>query len=79
MNTFEVAIPMKDHPLVISVKQRENKTSTYDLYYNNDFCGCIFCNEHNVWIYEPHHHAALLLDEEQIMHLGHEIGEHSKC
>lgn len=80
MNSFEVTIPMKDHPMVITIKAAD-KESTYDLYYDNELCGCLFCNEHNVWIYEPHHqhHAALLFDPEHIQQLGHEISQQVKC
>ena len=77
MNPFDVEVPMKDSPLVITVKHRDDqKTPIYDLYYCNELTGAMFCNEHNVWIYEPHKHAALLLDEEHIKHLGKAIGQH---
>jgi hypothetical protein len=79
MNPFEVEIPMKDRPLVITVKHRaEANASVYDLYYADGLCGYMYCNEHNVWIYKPHLNAALLLDESHIQHLGKAIGEHSK-
>ncbi|MCJ8209535.1 hypothetical protein MUY27_07430 [Mucilaginibacter sp. RS28] len=78
MNPFEVAIPMKDHPMMITVKPGENE-NTYDLFYEDELCGYMICNEHNVWIYEPHHHAALLLDADQIQHLGSEISKQTKC
>lgn len=78
MNTFVVNIPMIDHPLVVEVRPRQDANNSYELYYNNELCGGIFCNEHNIWIYEPHHHAALLLNEDQIEHLGAEIGRHTK-
>lgn len=77
MNPFDVEIPMIDRPLVITVKLRDGQTPpVHDLYYCNELTGCLFCNEHNVWIYEPHQHAALLLNEEQIKHLGKAIGQH---
>lgn len=78
-NTFEIDIPMKDHPMAVIVKPREdaNSTNVFDLYYCDELCGCIFMNENSVWIYEPHAHAALLLDAGQIQHLGREIGERS--
>ena len=81
MSSFEIDIPMKDHPLVITVKQADNAEpqQKFDLYYCGELCGYIFCNEHNVWIYEPHQHAGLLLDADQIQHLGKEIGKKSKC
>jgi hypothetical protein len=74
-NSFEIDIPMKDHPMAVIVKAREPQTTipTFDLFYCDQLCGCIFRNEHGVWIYEPHAHAALLLDAEQIQHLGKEI------
>lgn len=79
MNSFDIEIPMKDHPMVVTIHPAPDKESTYNLYYSDELCGCMFCNEHNVWIYEPHHHAALLLDEEHIKHLGHEISQRVKC
>ncbi|QQL50806.1 hypothetical protein [Mucilaginibacter ginkgonis] len=80
MNPFDVEIPMTDKPLTINVKHREESDNqTFDLYYCGECCGVMFCNEHNIWIYEPHHHPALLLDEEHIKHLGHSIGQHTKC
>ncbi|MBS7565176.1 hypothetical protein KHS38_12255 [Mucilaginibacter sp. Bleaf8] len=74
-NTFEIDIPMKDHPMVIMVKPR-SESNSYDLFYCDELCGCFFKNEHSVWIYEPHAHAALLLNAEQLQHLGQEIDKH---
>ena len=76
--SFEIDIPKKDHPLAVIVKQREepSEANVFDLFYCDELCGCIFKNEHNIWIYEPHAHAGLLLDADQIQHLGKEIGEH---
>jgi len=78
-NSFEIDIPMKDHPMAVLVEPRDDakNANVFDLYYCDQLCGCIFMNENNVWIYEPHAHAALLLDAEQIQHLGKEIGERS--
>lgn len=76
-NTFEIDIPMKDHPVVIIVKPRDQDKNVFDLYYCDELCGCMVKNEHGIWIYEPHAHAALLLNAEQIQHLGHEISAHS--
>jgi hypothetical protein len=76
-NAFEIDIPMKDRPMVIMVKPREaDASNVFDLYYCDELCGCLVKNEHNIWIYEPHAHAALLLNAEQIQHLGQEIGAH---
>jgi hypothetical protein len=78
MNTFEIDIPRKDHPLAVIVQPREAKEANiFDLYYCDELCGCIFKNENNVWIYEPHAHAGLLLDAEEIQHLGKAIAEHT--
>ncbi|WP_345952388.1 hypothetical protein [Mucilaginibacter sp. PAMB04168] len=78
-NTFEIDIPKKDHPIAVIVQSRDDADSAnvFDLFYCDQLCGCIFKNEHNIWIYEPHAHAGLLLDAEQIQHLGKEIGERS--
>ncbi|MFD1255459.1 hypothetical protein ACFQ3S_01510 [Mucilaginibacter terrae] len=78
-NNFEIDIPMKDHPMAVMVQRRDetDNAHVFDLYYCNEFCGCMFQNQNGVWIYEPHAHAALLFDAEQIQHLGKEIGEHS--
>jgi hypothetical protein len=78
-NSFEIDIPMKDRPMAVIVKQREKaeEANVFDIYYCDELCGCMFKNENNVWIYEPHAHAALLLDDVQIQHLGKEIGEHA--
>jgi len=74
-NTFEIDIPRKDHPLAVIIKPREDTQNThvFDLYYCEELCGCMFMNENSIWIYEPHVHAGLLLDAEQIQHLGKEI------
>ncbi|QJD94543.1 hypothetical protein HH214_00970 [Mucilaginibacter robiniae] len=74
-NTFEIDIPMKDHPMAVVVKSRDDESTAvvYDLFYCDQLCGCIFKNEHSIWIYEPHQHAGLLLGPEQIQHLGKEI------
>jgi hypothetical protein len=78
MNTFEIDIPRKDHPLAVIVQPREGEeTNIFDLYYCDEFCGCIFQNENSVWIYEPHAHAGLLLNAEEIQHLGKAIAEHT--
>ncbi|MVN91548.1 hypothetical protein [Mucilaginibacter aquatilis] len=76
-NVFEIEIPKKDHAIAVKVQRREKseEANVFDLYYCDELCGCIFKNEHNIWIYEPHAHAGLLLDASQIQHLGHEIGE----
>ena len=78
-NTFEIDIPKKDHPMAVIVKRRDeaDNANVFDLYYCDQLCGCIFQNENSVWIYEPHAHAGLLLDAEEIQHLGKEIAEHS--
>jgi hypothetical protein len=77
MNTFEIDIPRKDHPLAVIVQPRKGEeTNIFDLYYCDELCGCIFQNENSVWIYEPHAHAGLLLNAEEIQHLGKAIAEH---
>lgn len=38
-NTFEIDIPMKDHPMVIMVKPR-SESNSYDLFYCDELCGC---------------------------------------
>jgi hypothetical protein len=77
-NSFEIDIPKKDHPMAVIVQPREGeKANIFDLYYCDELCGCIFQNENGIWIYEPHAHAGLLLDAEEIQHLGREIAEHS--
>jgi hypothetical protein len=77
--SYTINIPMKDHPMEVVAKQREDAGSAnvFDLYYCDELCGCIFKNEHNIWIYEPHAHAGLLLNAEQIQHLGGQIGENA--
>ncbi len=74
---FEIDIPMKDRPMAVMIKQREEAetANVFDIYYCDELCGCIFKNENNVWIYEPHAHAALLLDDTQIQHLGKGIAD----
>ncbi len=74
--SFEIEVPMKDHPVVIMVTPRENTRATFDLTYCDEPCGCMFSNEHGIWIYEPHAHAGLLLNAEQIQHLGKAITQH---
>jgi hypothetical protein len=78
-NTFEIDIPRKDHPLVVIVQPRDNESAAnvFDLYYCEQLCGSIFKNEHSIWIYEPHAHAALILDAGEIQHLGAAIAEQS--
>lgn len=75
--SFEIDIPRKDHPMAVIVTSRDVKESAkvFDLFYCDQLCGCIFQNENSIWIYEPHAHAALLLDAEEIQHLGREISE----
>lgn len=75
-NSFEIDVPMKDHPVVVIVKPRENDKNVFDLEYCNEPSGCMFANEHGIWIYEPHAHAGLLLNAEQIQHLGKAIKTH---
>lgn len=77
-NSFEIDVPMKDHPVVIFVKPRTDNDRAFDLEYCNEYCGCMFVNEHGIWIYEPHAHAALLFNEEQIQHLGAAIKAHQQ-
>ncbi len=72
-NSFEIDVPMKDHPVAVIVKPRADNPQVFDLEYCNEDCGCMFSNEHGIWIYEPHLHAGLLLNAEQIQHLGNEI------
>jgi len=74
---FDISIPMKDHPMIVTAQSKPDTSNTYDLYYCDALCGCIFCNEHNIWIYEPHAHAGLLLNAEQIQFLGKEISNKS--
>jgi hypothetical protein len=78
-NIFEIDIPRKDHPMVVMVQPRndDNAAHIFDLFYCDQLCGCMFKNEHGVWIYEPHAHAALILNAEEIQHLGADIAEHS--
>lgn len=75
--SFEIDIPRKDHPMAVIVTSRdvEESAKVFDLFYCDQLCGCIFQNENSIWIYEPHAHAALLLDAEEIQHLGREISE----
>ena len=77
--SFEIDIPRKDHPMAVIVTSRDDRESAnvFDLFYCDQLCGCIFHNENGIWIYEPHAHAALLLDAEEIQHLGREISERS--
>jgi hypothetical protein len=65
--------------LAVIVQSRESAESVdvFDLFYCDQLCGCIFANENGVWIYEPHAHAALILDADEIQHLGREISERS--
>jgi hypothetical protein len=77
-NSFDISIPMKDHPMIVTIQPRkdENNIQVYDVYYSDAICGFFFCNEHNVWIYETHEEPSLLFNEDQIKHLGKEIGQH---
>ena len=79
INTFEIDIPRKDHPMAVIVKRRDetDNANIFDLYYCDELCGCMFQNENSIWIYEPHAHAALLFNAEEIQHLGKAIAEHS--
>lgn len=78
-NSFEIDVPMKDHPVVIMVKPRAGDSNSFDLEYCDEYCGCMFRNEHSIWIYEPHAHAALLFNAEQIQHLGASIQQHQEA
>ena len=76
MNKFKVTIPRKDHGMEIEVLEAEGeKRPTYNLSYNDETVGCMYCNEHNIWIYEPHGKEALLLNAEEIQHLGKNISQ----
>jgi hypothetical protein len=77
MSTFYIDIPRHDHSMTVRVNgpQEENKRS-YELCYNEQTCGSIIQNEHGIWFYEPHEHAGLLLNPEEIQHLGKEIKQH---
>jgi hypothetical protein len=43
-NSFEIDIPMKDHPMAVIVKPRDdaNNANVFDLYYCDQLCGCMF-------------------------------------
>lgn len=74
MNMFSVVIPKKDHNIEIRVEKVEGQARpTFNLFYCDDPAGVMYCNEHNIWIYEPHGHEALLLNREEIEHLGKNI------
>ncbi len=76
MSPFTIGIPRKDHTMEISVEKVEGeKHPTYNLFYCGQSAGCMFCNENNIWIYEPHGHEALILSAEEIQHLGKQISE----
>lgn len=76
MSSFNIDIPRKDHTMEIRVEKAEGeKQPTYNLYYCDQYSGCIFCNENNIWIYQPHAHEALILNAEEIQHLGKQISE----
>jgi hypothetical protein len=74
--SFEIDVPMKDHPVAIVVTPKEDTDNVYHLSYCDEPCGLMLCNENGVWIYEPHAHAALLFDAEHIQHLGAAIKQH---
>ncbi len=74
MSLFNIDIPRKDHTMKIQVEKRERELQqTYNLFYNGQLFGCLVCNENNIWIYEPHAHEALILNAEEIQHLGKQI------
>ena len=76
MNQFNIDIPRKDHTMEIKVEKVEGeKQPTFNLFYCDQFSGCMYCNEHSIWIYEPHGHEALLLSAEEIQHLGKQISQ----
>lgn len=75
-NSFEIDVPMHDHPVAVMVIPRDNEKNVFDLEYCNAPVGCMFSNAHGVWIYEPHAHAGLLLNAEQIQHLGKATQQH---
>ncbi len=77
MNPFNIEIPRKDHPMTVRVENSNKPNLTaYNLFYEDQLFGCLVCNENNVWIYEPHAHEALILNGEEIQHLGKQIHEH---
>ncbi len=77
MNSFHIDIPRKDHTMTIRVEDANKpKLTAYNLFYNDQLFGCLVCNENNIWIYEPHAHEALILNAEEIQHLGKQIGQH---
>ena len=79
MNTFHIDIPRKDHTMKIRVEKADSGPKrTYNLFYNDQFSGCMFDNENGIWIYEPHAHEALILNAEEIQHLGKQISEQIK-
>lgn len=59
--------------IIVKPEQDSELKEKFDLYYCDELCGYMICNEHGVWIYEPHQHAGLLLNAEQIQHLGRKI------
>lgn len=60
----------------IQVEQAEGETRpTYNLHYCEDYVGCMYCNIHNIWIYEPHGKEALLLNAEEIQEFGKNIAQ----
>lgn len=76
MTPFTIRIPRKDHTMEIDIEKVDGeKHPTYSLFYCGQSSGCMYCNENNVWIYEPHGHEALLLSAEEIQHLGKNINE----
>ena len=76
MSKFIIDIHRKDHCLEIGAEKAEKELRpTYNLFYKEQSCGCLYCNENNVWIYEPHGHEALILSAEEIQHLGKNILE----
>jgi hypothetical protein len=79
MNSFHIDIPRKDHTMTIRVEDANKpKLTAYNLFYNDQLSGCLVCNENNIWIYEPHTHEALILNAEEIQHLGKQISEQIK-
>ncbi|RYE28524.1 MAG: hypothetical protein EOP42_16670 [Sphingobacteriaceae bacterium] len=76
MNPFNIEIPRKDHNMIVRVENADKpKLTAYNLFYEDQLFGCLVCNENNIWIYEPHAHEALILNAEEIQHLGKQINE----
>lgn len=76
MNPITIEIPRKDHNMTVRVENANKpKLTAYNLFYEDQLFGCLVCNENNVWIYEPHGHEALILNAEEIQHLGKQISQ----